>query len=346
MCAEPRLVHRARRGLSLVELLVGLVVSMLILLAAFGVGTTFGASQRQSVSASATSADLHSALAALKAEVAPAALGFVVAGTSRCARWNYSQAGTVVADNAPFVPFMATRDAGTAGDRLDLVLTSSVGAAAAVRLAAPAAASDGSLVLQGWMPVQAGEQVLVAPAAPGSACTVRDVTGTVDGPPFVVQLGPASYAEPTGGYVPDDTVSAIGRIDRRRVELDSGGRLVMTSSWVGSAPSVLAEGVVAWRVQYGVASDTPGASALEWVHPVGPWATLDADTARRVRALRLGLVARSPQLEKGCQATTTLPQLFGTVVDVAAADPAGWQCHRYRRAEVVVVLRNIAWGQP
>jgi type IV pilus assembly protein PilW len=350
MCADSAGPGSHQRGLSLLELLVALLLSLLLVLAAVGVATTFSAAQRQSVSASATSAELTSTLAALKGDIASAALGFTAGGASRCVRWNLAEGGVAVADNAPFLPFAVTRDATGRFDKLEVILATDVRAASSVRLAASAGPSAANLLLRGWLPVQSGDRVLVAPESPGAACSVREVTGAVDGTPgvsyaYTLQVAGSTFSAPVGGYLPNDTVSVLGRIDQRTLEVDDFGRLLLTSSLLGgAAPVPLVEGVMAWRVQYGVAGTADTADSIEWVDPVGPWASLDSGSVRRVRALRLGLLARSPQREKGCQATTSLPSLFGSDVDVSASDPVGWRCYRYRRAEVVVPLRNQVWG--
>jgi hypothetical protein len=78
----------------------------------------------------------------------------------------------------------------------------------------------------------------------------------------------------------------------------------------------------------------------------GGFANLDAATLPRVRALRIGLVTRSPQAEKPnaagvCEATTAMPALFGEAV---TADVTDWRCYRYRTAVAVVPLRNLVMG--
>jgi type IV pilus assembly protein PilW len=349
MCAERRVPRAAppqhARGVTLIELLVALVVASLVSLAAVSVAAWFNASQRQAVSASATSVELASTLSAIKAEIGSTALGFVVGGVSRCPRWNLAEGGATLADEAPFLPFSVTRDPNSRFDRLDVVLVSEPRAAAPVRLAAATSASATSVSLRGWLPVRVGEQILIAPEDVGPACTVRRVTAVQPalpgGTPYTLELEAAAFGAPLG-YLPSDRVSVLGRVDRRSYAVNEFAQLVLTSSQL-PAPAVLLEHVMAWRVQYGVAA--AGSGSIEWMEPDGAWGALDPGSAARVRALRLGLLARSPQRDKACDATTALPRLFGAAVDVAAADPS-WRCWRYRQAEVVVPLRNVAWGSP
>jgi hypothetical protein len=312
-------------------------------LAAFASAVAFGAAQRQAVSTSATSAELNTALSAIKTELSSASLGFFVGGVSRCASWNIVTGGTVQ-NEQPFLPLSIVRDTSTGADRINFVSSSDVKAAASVKLAAAATPDAAGVQLRGWLATQAGEMVLIAPRDPATACTVRQVSGTVDavpgGAPFTLQLADAAFAS-SASYVPGDEVSALGRLEQRSVGVDSAQQLVISGAGL-AAPVVLLESVMAWRVQYGVAQ--AGQSGIAWVDPVGAWAVPTSDSLRQVRALRLGAVARSPQRDKQCDATTTLPVLFGAPVDVSAADPDGWTCFRYRRAEVVVPLRNMAWG--
>jgi type IV pilus assembly protein PilW len=324
----------------MIELLVAVVIAMLVGLAAFSSAAAFGAAQRQAVSAGATSAELANALSALKTEISVTSLGFVVGGVNRCTSWNLID-GPVTYNDAPVLPLRIERDASTGLDRLDVVLPGDVKAAATVLLAANASPSASSVALRGWLAVQPGQMIMLAPREPGVPCTVRTVTGTVDAVPganpFTLQLAPASFTS-LATYTPEHGVSVLGRLDRRRIEVTSGN-LVTTGTSL-AAPVVLAENVVGWRAQYGVA-DASG--SIAWSEPVGPWAAPTPEMVARVTALRLAVMARSPQREKQCSATTALPQLLGATIDVAAADPTGWQCYRYRRAEIVIPLRNAAW---
>ena len=110
--------------------------------------------------------------------------------------------------------------------------------------------------------------------------------------------------------------------------------------------AVLMRNVMAFRVQYGTSMDTLTDALNAWDDPTGTFATLDNANIKRVRALRIGIVVRSPQPEKpnaagACEATTTLPTLFGAAI---TPDVANWQCYRYRTAIVIAPMRNIVYG--
>ena len=114
---------------------------------------------------------------------------------------------------------------------------------------------------------------------------------------------------------------------------------------MGGNAVVLAHNVIGFRAQYGIAD--AGTTALaNWQDASGGWAALTPALMPRVRALRIGLVTRSPQAEKvnaagNCEATTATPQLFGADL---TPDVANWQCYRYRTVIVVVPLRNLVMG--
>jgi type IV pilus assembly protein PilW len=346
MCArELSMGSRWQHGLSMVELLVGLVVAALVALTAFSSSVLFGAAQRQAVGVSATSASLVTTLASIKAELGSAALGFAIDGNNACARLNRARAGAIVSNGADFVPVAVSRSASSPFDVLTIAHANDSKAAAPVRLAANVTNAADSVGLRGWLPLQAGQQVLLAPASPGEPCTVRDVVSTSaavpGGTPYTVTLSPVPGFAAPAEYSTEASMSVLGQLELRTISVEEPGRLQLTSDQLGGTVTLM-EDVVAWRVQYGV-NDGGGAASIQWVDPTGEWATLDAAHARRVRALRLGLLARSPQREKGCLATTALPELFGETIDVSASDPQ-WQCHRYRRAETIVPLRNLVWG--
>ena len=341
---------RAVRGLTLIELMVGLVIGMLVSLAAVSSARVFLASQRQAVAVGAGSANAASALAAIKNDVANGGLGFFGDSAYLCAKLNLGLGEKSVADGVDFAPVMATRVGGN--DVLDVVYGNQVAAGATVRLAS---ATDGRQAsLKTLLPVKAGQAVLIAPTSAGQPCTVRSVTAST--PPTVearqsLAFGPAgrhnqaSFSEQPG-YGENARVTLLGQLHWNRYAVE-GTDLKLTHVIDGSS-AVLLRHVIGLRVEYGTAAAAPGSSTLEgWRESVeAGWEALDADNIGRVRAVRVGIVVRSPQPEKpepgsACTASTEKPQLFGNTVEPDVAD---WQCYRYRSVVVVAPLRNILYG--
>jgi type IV pilus assembly protein PilW len=143
--------------------------------------------------------------------------------------------------------------------------------------------------------------------------------------------------------------------------------------------SPLASNIVNMQVQYGVDTENPmgtiqsncktnpvpGVSTLtaadadavvdDWVNATGNWAnngaTLPALTdLRRIRAVRIGLVARS-----GVKASGKAGDLCNTVAPVIHWDSgtdmtpdlsavADWQCYRYKVFQTTIPVRNALWS--
>jgi type IV pilus assembly protein PilW len=169
MCAPER---RAQRGLSIVELMVGIVVALLVGLAATTSAVMFNASQRQGIASGGVTVNATTALAALKNDATSAGLGFLGDGRPLCQRLNLSVGAVMMSDGETFSPVRITAEA--QGDRIDVFYGTNVQAGANVLLGT---SSDGSAAeLQSRLPVAVGEAVLLAPEALGDPCVVRSVT--------------------------------------------------------------------------------------------------------------------------------------------------------------------------
>ncbi|MDP1532581.1 MAG: prepilin-type N-terminal cleavage/methylation domain-containing protein, partial [Rubrivivax sp.] len=187
MCAperRPPLSARAQRGLSIIELMVGIVVSLLVALAAAGSATVFTASQRQGMGSGGAMVNAGTALAALKNDASAAGLGFFGDSRYLCSRLNLSLGASMVTDGSAFAPVRITTEAG--GDRVDVVYATQVASGTNVLLAA--ATAGGSAALKSLLPAQLGDAVLLAPPTPGDPCVVRSVTAITPSTPTSPQL--------------------------------------------------------------------------------------------------------------------------------------------------------------
>lgn len=362
MCAElatMRHPRRAQRGLSLIELMVGMVVALLVGIAAAGSAQMFTASQRQAMSTGAASLNITSTLTGIKDDLSAAGLGFFGSSKYLCNRLNLSNEGAMIRNGEPFAPLRITR--GAQFDTIEVVYANDVAAGANVMLKADSVGT--SAMVRSLLPADLSNgrtpAVLLASATNVDVpCTVRTITSATPadaetGQPQTLTFGPAGThnklnfaTEPA--FTEKDYIALLGALSWNTYRVDNNGQLIVDRVMQGDS-AVLATNVVSFRADYGVAAN-PAAPRLDaWVSPadVGP---ISAANVKNVRAVRIGVLTRSRQPEKrdddgNCTATREMPRLFPEDADPATPDlPDGqWQCFRYRAAQVVVPLRNVIW---
>ena len=351
---------RRVRGLSLIELMVGLVVCLLVSLAAAKSAQMFSAVQRQGVTTGAGRSNAQSALAAIKEDVATGGVGFFANGSYRCTKLNMSVGNDVLANNASFFPVQATRVNGN--DRLDVVYANDVTAGAWTEL--KEVSNGSSATLTSMMPMVAGQQPAVLLARKdsglGSPCLVRSVTDFADPTDSAKQtltFGAAgNHNKGVFTVTPDfeerDPIVMLGRVNWNRYELQ-GTNLVLIRR-LSNTTATLLPNVIAFRVQYGV---TTGGSAVDgWQNAdAAGWTVINEVNARQIRAIRLGLIIRAAQREKEDAVShqcTAVPAsqagivLFSDTPTPVAITPPGddWRCFHYRTVEMVAPLRNLVSG--
>lgn len=342
----------AQQGLSIIELMVGIVVALLVSLAAGSSAMMFTAAQRQAMGAGGAGIGAATAMAALKNDAALAGLGFFGDSTYLCNQLALSVDTAVISDSANFTPVRITAgaDAGD-DDTVDIVYGERVESGANVLLGA---ASDGTTAsLMSLLPVSVGQAVLLAPDEPGNPCLVRSVTAVTNSTDTTLQsiafgaTGKFNQGDFTAdpSFAVHDRVTLLGDLNWNRYRRD-GNTLLLDRPLLGTSV-LIARDVIALRAEYGVSADAANSTTLEsWQKAEGDFETLDATTLPRVRALRLGIVTRSPQREKpdadgNCNVSLAKPQLFGETIEPDVDD---WQCYRYRVSTVVVPLRNLVLG--
>jgi len=344
--ARPR--GAAPRGLSLVELMVGIVISMLVTLAAAGSAIMFSAGQRSGISSGTGSLVAGSALGVIKDDAALAGLGFFTGSAPLCGTLNLSTAATVHRNGAAFGPVTVTRDGNH--DILDIVYASTVEAGTSVMTAEPSSGTAAQLMA--LLPATVGQAVLLAAPNGGGLCQVRTVTATAAATNTTWQtLSFASSGNHNAGSFTTPAqfgrharVALLGEVRWNRYRVTSGN-LVLERPLEGTT-TVLVRNVEAFRVQYGITA-TAAATALDsWTDATGGFATVSVANQSRLRALRVGLMLRTTQREKtnnagNCVATPVAPQLFGTTPTTLTGADTSWSCFRFRSNVSMLPLRNF-----
>lgn len=354
MCAERLMWRHSRagqRGLSMVELMVGIVVSMLVGLAATTSAVMFTAAQRQGFGAGGASINAATVLGAIKNDAAQAGLGFFGESLSLCTTLNFSNDAALVSDGAAFAPLQATRDGDH--DVLNVLYAAIVESGTNVLTAKPSDTT--SVELRSLMPAVVGSAVLLAPEDTGGRCTVRSVTAVTDAsavvPWQILTFGAAGVHNKAAfasasNYPSRSRASLLGAVRWNRYRV-TAGNLVLERPIDGSS-AVLARNVIAFRVQYGIAATATGTTLDSWVDASGTYATLTTANIDFVRAARIALLVRSPQREKpdaagNCSVTDTAPLVFGVTPSAFTGASTDWRCFRHRISTVVVPLRNFVF---
>ena len=160
----PRVRGAARqRGMSIIELMIGIVVSLLVGLAAAGSAMMFTASQRQGVGVGGTLVNVGTVLSALKNDSANAGLGFFGDDIFLCNSLNLSVGGTVIANSASFAPLRITQGATSDQHRRGLFDAGARGCQRAAEHAHPTAPSA---ELMSLLPVSVGPGRVAGAAHP------------------------------------------------------------------------------------------------------------------------------------------------------------------------------------
>lgn len=352
-------IGRRQRGFSIIELMVGMVVALLVGVAATSSAMLFGAAQRQGIGVGGTSVNANSALAALKNDAAAAGLGFF--GNSRflCSRLNLSLGGTAHWNGTAFSPVRITRTADQ--DVVDVLQADRVEAGASVILHSASTGTDAEL--RSFLPARERDAVLLSSRAGTDPCTVRSVTRVIDADASMEQRQRLEFAgsgvhngvtfatAPT--YTTEDLstsgVTLLGALLWQRYRLD-GTNLLLERPLAGES-AVVARNVIAFRAQYGVSAGAGDNRLASWEDATGDFAAVDGTTIERVRAVRVAVVLRSPQREKAnadgvCEASTDKPRLFAGTADEEEVEPdvSDWRCFRYRNAVLVIPMRNLVMG--
>lgn len=211
-----------------------------------------------------------------------------------------------------------------------------------------------------------GDLVLVSQAG---NCTLMQVTGVqeqalkiqhnpgaggVYNPPANYQNANGWPAYTTGATLSCFSAPANAPLFQRTYSVDSARRQLVRSdnSAESSATNepVVPE-IVDLQVEYGIAPANSQAVDT-WVAATGAtWAAPSMEDRKRIKALRVAMVARSAQYEKPApnQACTTTSAAMvqgwsAWATFNTASYPADWMCYRYKVFETVVPLRNVLWG--
>ena len=375
-------------GFNLLDLLIGVAISLFGLLAVAVVFRDFGQQRTTQVNASESQTNGTMALYLIERDLGQAGYGMM--GLQNCSYINYYNNGDAIPAhfNDPFLPGVAT-----ALTTLPVrIIDGGVGVSDSmiVQFGNPNAGTNGSLInnivtYPSDYPISSAVGFAVgdkAVANINNICTMIEVTTNPISPsgtpvavlsinhetssPFNVNASPggAGWNSVTAADLAATTKPFLynlgGFVSRRySVAPSSGTFALMLDEFPYTSPATpLVDEIVFMKAQYGIAGAviTPCPTASSKV--VTAWVTgataINNTTACHVIAVRVGVVARSPLLEKnGIDAPTTLTVLPAPPTGAGAAvtytipnlDANGKAHYRYRAYTTIIPLKNVIWSQ-
>jgi type IV pilus assembly protein PilW len=348
---------RTQAGLSIVEVMVGLMVGILVTLAAWGSVMFYEANRRTSMGGNSALENALATALTIQRDAKSAGLGFVFAGQSACQTLNAYYNGATTADGAAFAP-VSVVDGGAGSDEISVAYANSILGGAPVKMISGMADPGDLIKVNSTGNLVSGDMILVAPTSPSQPCTLMQVTQAV-ATGFGTDLtraastwnpgSPGAAYTDAPAYGANSSVIRTGPLTWVTYRVNAQRHLEVEDRLTG-AVDTLAENIVFLKAQYGV-SNGVSPQIEQWVSGTDAWAPpLDNPHVAALRAVRIVVVARAPHREKPtvangpCDATPAAPETWpgGPVIDLSA--DADWQCYKYKTLLLTIPLKNMIFG--
>jgi type IV pilus assembly protein PilW len=356
------------RGISLPEILAGVLIGLIGMVVIMQVYETSEERKRTTTGTSDAQINGSIAMFTLENTIRSAGFGMVSADSNMLGCTTHAYNSNRPTPDFTFVmaPALITVGAAGAPDRITVIY----GSSSTVVQGNPfvgTSASGGDFPLKNAAGIVAAD--LVVASELGLDCSLAEVTGFLPAAINTVQhvVGGYTYLDSTtgvtvattstynkaGGAGVDYSTSALlftlGR-SPTVVSFEVGNDKLRTKTLIpyvpvqdvdndGTSDADVSDGIVQLKALYG--KDTNGDGVVD------AWnATLPANQTQwmQVRALRIGLLARSGKLEK-TSVTPAAPAWFGGAFAMTdLADGTDWHYYRYRVYETIVPLRNMIWS--
>jgi type IV pilus assembly protein PilW len=146
------------------------------------------------------------------------------------------------------------------------------------------------------------------------------------------------------GQAPNLNMFAVGA-NNTLMKYDLLQNMQISATAANPNPSVYVDGVYQMQALYGVDTN-PATSSLTWVPPTGTFSSTNlldgslaaAATLKRIKAIKIGVVMRTPLLERETVSASTLQLFTDTTLPITVSlSPTTF---RYRAFEAVIPLRN------
>jgi type IV pilus assembly protein PilW len=359
--------RKGMRGFSVIELMIGLVLGLLAIMAIFQIMTTWDARRRTITDGNSAQISGEIGILELERDLNQSGVGFgnATSTTLGCSVAVHNSGLATTDFTVRFAPVEIINGASGAPDTVNVFYGSS---AFSNNIQKVESSTNTTKVLQYRAGFNLGDLVVVAGNSP-VACTMFEVTDNTVADAKTISHGTANYtsfytaaavtpsmnvATPATAYTTAEIYNLGPSAQRTQWAISAAGVLTRINSLKDTAVAEVSEGVVDLQAQYGV--DGSDGSAFNGKIEDAEW-TNTAPTAgnwNRLLAVRVAVLARSGQLEKDI-VTVNAPTWGGNTIafvmrnldgstGATAAIANDWHHYRFRVYESMVPMRNMMWG--
>ena len=341
---------KPEKGFSLVEIMVGLAIGLLTMLVIMRLFADYEGQKRTTTSSADAQENGQIALLTLERDIRMGGYGIANSAAMGCpTRSSYN--GVEQLPSRPLVPIQITD--GASSDTVRVLYSSSSHGAITSIITVDHPPQSSVIFVNNKLGMTVDDFVVAF--EPGKTCTLMQVTLVDNGLPKLHHASTSPWNPPCGqnilpkpdGYAKGALLFNFGSLVDRTYRVDANKNLE-AFDFSAQTTETLADNVVNIQARYGVAP-AGSQSVNEWVDATGIWAAPTPANIKRIKAVRIAVVARSALREKPgvdgvCHTTPTAPNSWpgGPAVDLTG-DP-DWQCYRYKVYETIVPLRNVLWA--
>lgn len=373
-------------GFSLIEIMVGLVIALLATLVISQTHAVFEGQKRTTTAGADAQENGLFALHTMETDLRMAGRGLIINGQLAMTKLNTYKNGALD-KNVPMFPVMIT-DGGVGANNSDTIAvlySNSPCAGTSMKIVKDMPTPSNVVTVNVASCTSADDLIILSTPGSGQPGALMQATGThvqANGTNVLTNSGGSIY-NPPGGQNPDLFPDGGFKVSPQAYVINMGEMvqsqyqvLCSTLAYTNlltqtGAPSCtnqntftnaapVANNIVNVQAQYGVAQTAGSQSVDCWTDanqngcsPTnGNWAAanLVENDIKRIKAVRIAVVARSSQIEKpgatGCTTTTVAPTVWtdAGAPAVNLTGDANWQCYRYKVYHTIIPLRNVLWA--
>jgi len=359
MGAFRTVVPSRQRGVSLIELMVGVVIGLLAVLVIYQTFAVAEGIKRQTISAGDAQKTGMIATYLLGAEISSAGSGIMLNQDDLATCLDTGDVTTTMR------PFSVMITPGASASTPDTIVVNYSTARSVVTPSIFMAKTDidgTSITVQSPTGFKKGDMIA---SISGSGDCERYVVKTVTGPDAngnVVLDFDGSAAAPAKTKATFDLLPSMRLVNlgpatsTQRVQYDVVGGVLRSTDLVvaGATPQPLASSIVNLKAMYGIDTDGDG-TVDEWTPATGNYTPAKVLAAagsdlRRIKAVRLGMVVRSDEWDRDA------PAYAWTLFECTTQEAKDYVCpakltgtaaanYKYRVYETVIPLRNPMWNR-